>query len=149
MYHPSDAQYCNLCIWVYAFCTFRSWGSYQSTVCSPWCMACPSIGWPGLTRLQSVSCSTSCWCGWWCTAAEPWLCLSLLRCPPCRSQPSWAIPCSPSSTWLEVLSSTWRTCGLVRRWIQLGRRGKKKRCCSGCDAYTCVCFSLLSGLVDL
>lgn len=87
------------------FSTLRSWESYRSTVCSPWCTACPSIGLLASTRLQSVSSSTSCWCGWWCTAAEPWLCSWPLRCPPCRPQPSWATRCSPFSIWLEALSS--------------------------------------------
>lgn len=102
---------------MYAFKISRSWGSYQSTVCSPWSMVCPSTGWPDLTRLRTVSCSTSCWCGWWFTAAEPWLCSWLRPCPPCRPQPSWATPCSPCSIWPEDLSSALRICGSVRRQI--------------------------------
>lgn len=151
----------NVCVFLYfcLFCIFecmcsqplRSWGSYQNTVCSPWSTGCPSIGWPGLTMLRPVSSSTSCWCGWWFTAAEPWLCLLLLRCPPCRPQPSWATPCSPSSIWLEDLSSALRICGLVRSqintYIYICR--EKKRCCSVWDVYTCACFWLPSGLVAL
>lgn len=55
-----------LCIFKYMLLflfTFRFWGSYQNTVCSPWSMVCPPTGWQDLMRHQSASCSTSCCCG--------------------------------------------------------------------------------------